>query len=185
MAKKIKVQWAGGLVYEVEPVVWDICENVQRILLEQEAIPGRDPITKSIEWYAKEYKGGVGIEEAKKIVRKNSLFYFPIVKNGYAFVLKEVEAKGAGKRTKKDKGKQGTFNADFVYRMAEYHVKVSIKTNPEGSWAKYLERLKEKYPSKDRVTKRLGDRAQLNANIMKASLKAMEELGLELPKPAY
>lgn len=185
MTKKIKVQYNKDIIYHVEPFVWELCERVYELLLLQEALPGTDPIEKSIKWFAEEYKGGVGLKQAKEIVRKNSLFYFIVIEAGYQYVLEQIKKHGAGKRPKKKgKGNQADYNAEFVYNMTEYYVRQRIKVLPKGMWAEYYKSLKEKYPDKEKRDKRLGDRAQGKAYVMRALLKALEEKG-ELPKTVF
>lgn len=185
MAKKVKVDYAPGVTYQVDPTVWDLCEQVYRIVLLEESIPGKDPLEDSIKWYAKHYQGGVGEKEAKKIVRKNSLFFFPVIDVVYSMILDEIKKHGASKRPKKkDKKKQSGYDSDFVQNLTTNYVRHHIKQNPKGIWAKYYKTLKEKYTDKDKRDNRLAGRAQIKAYVVRALLEALEERN-ELPKAAF
>lgn len=185
-SKKIKVQYNKDTTYHVDSFVWDLCYRVYEITLEKETLSSKKPLEQSLDWYATKYKGGVGIEEAKNIVRKNSLINFPVVEIGYAYVLEQIKKYGIGKRRsqKKGKGRQAEYNPTFIYEMAKHYVLTRIKQDPKKGWSLYLENLKERYPDKEKREKRLGDKAQVNAYIMRALLRALEEK-TELPKIAY
>lgn len=183
MGKKVKVQYTKDIVVEVDPVVWDLCDKVNRLLLNQESSGGYDAVDRSLDWYAEVYKGGVGMKEAEAILKKNSLFWLLTVEQGYKYVMELLDKHGPAKRPKKDKAKQTGYDPEFVYAMCAFYVEARLKDKSKP-WTKYRKTLMEKYDDKERVTKRLHDRAQSHASVMRTLLEVLEGEG-KLPKAAY
>lgn len=186
MSKLIRVRYNSTTTLRVTQEVWDVCEKVYTIFLEQDACTEISATDKTKKWYAEVYKGGVGTEEADAIFKKSSLIYLDPVRSGYEFVMIELEKKGAGKRPKKkpDDKRQAEYNQDFVSRMCENYVLSVIKRNPDGWWDNYNKKLKEKYPDAKKAHSRLVERAHNNAFIFRVLLRVLEDEG-KLPKTAY
>lgn len=186
MSKKVKVKYNANTTITVTEEVWDLCEKTSYALLESTAAQGTSAVEKTMRWYADVYKGGVGEAEARKIMRKSSLFYLSIIQPAFDFIKAEVEKKGVGKRPKKegnDKG-QAVYNSDFVDSLCLAFVHAQMKKHPEGFWSQYQAMLKKKYGDKDRVLKRLTEKAQNNGYIIRAALKVLED-EKKLPKAAF
>lgn len=167
-------QYTKELTITVDSNVADICEMVYRLMHTTEGLE------RSIEWYAKEYNGGVGRKKAEAIIRKNGLFYLSRVRSARKFIKNELERVGPPK----GKFDKGSYDPDFVYRLCEFHVRRLAKDEPEGGWASFIANLKKKYDDKDRINKRIGDRAQVMAAEMRIVLLAIERIE-GLPASAY
>lgn len=186
MAKKVKVKYSKTTTFEVDPELWDICEKVYTLILEQDAVEGISAKDKCVKWYAEVYKGGVGIKEAEAIYKKSSLFYLGTIEPGYEYIMEELDKKGAGKRPKKKDGakRQADYSPDFIYKMCEHYVLTCIKKKPKGAWAIYEKALKKKYPDKARVRARLVERGHNVAYAFRVLLKVLED-ERKLPKAAF
>lgn len=186
MSKKIKVKYNANTTIAVTEEAWDLCEKTSYALLESTAAQGTSAVEKTMRWYADVYKGGVGETEAKKIMRKSSLFYLGILQPTFDYIKAEVEKKGVGKRPKKQQGEKGpaVYDSDFVDALCLAFARDQMKKYPKGFWAEYEAMLKKKYGDKDRVLKRLTEKAQNNGYIIRAALRVLEDEN-KLPKAAF
>lgn len=136
------------------------------------------------DWYANEYKGGVGKKRAEEIVRENAQIYAHVVKSAMKRIGADLKKNGPAKPKKGGEKKKGAeFNPAYVYSLCVGNWDDYAKNSPESSIGKAMEMYIEKYGDKERARKRFEDRSQGSAYIVRNLLRELDKMGL-LPEAA-